>query len=119
MSNNTFALNIPKLKENLHNDQDIFVEIAKAMCDDIVQRGARLNRAVQSRDASVARQEAHAFRGGLGSVTATTAAGLAAELEHMAIASEWGGFDTKLALFNTELKRVSKEFEDELVKLAL
>ena len=110
-------LDLAKLKQNLSNDQDVFMEIAKAMCDDITQRGARLQRAAQSRDVATIKQETHAFKGGLGSVTAATAASLAADLERMAMAAQWGDFDAKLILFDDQLKKVFDAFQQELTRL--
>lgn len=110
-------LDLAKLKQNLSNDQDVFTEVAKAMCDDITQRGARLQQAAQSRDVAIIKQETHAFKGGLGSVTAATSASLAADLERLAMTAQWTEFDAKLILFNGQLKKVFDAFEQELTKL--
>ncbi len=110
-------LDLTKLKQNLSNDQDVFTEIAKAMCDDITQRGARLQQAAQSRDVATIKQETHAFKGGLGSVTAVTAASLAADLERMATTAQWNDFDIRLTLFYGELEKIFDAFEQELMRL--
>lgn len=111
------TLDLSKLKQTLGNDQDVFMEIAKAMCDDITQRGARLHQAAQIRDIAVIKQEAHAFKGGLGSVAAVTAASFAADLERMATTAQWNDFDIKLTLFYGELEKIFDAFEQELMRL--
>jgi HPt (histidine-containing phosphotransfer) domain-containing protein len=117
MKNEELPLDISKLKIFLWGEQDIFIQIAQAMRDDIDVRGARLHQAYLAGDAVTVKQEAHALKGGLASVTALTAAGLAADLERMATADQWNGFDVKLTLFNAELKRVDKQLQQELAML--
>jgi len=117
MQNDKLPLDILKLKKSLWNEQDVFIEIARAMRDDIAERGARLHQAYLARDALKAKQEAHALRGGLVSVTAVVAAGIAADLEQLALAAQWEGFDIKLALFQAETKRVDEQLQQELATL--
>ncbi|MEN9587674.1 MAG: hypothetical protein RIT15_1249, partial [Pseudomonadota bacterium] len=46
-----------------------------------------------------------------------TAASLAADLERMAMAAQWGDFDAKLILFDDQLKKVFDAFQKELTRL--
>lgn len=110
-------LDIQKLKKSLWDDQDMFIEIAHAMRQDIATRGGRLSQAYLERDALVAKHEAHALRGGLASVTAIGAAGLAADLEKMALTAQWEEFHGKLEIFELEIHRIDMQLEQELKNL--
>lgn len=115
MSQLTDVLDLPLLRERLWNDNSILQEIACAMRDDIVERGARLHSAVVRQDAAVAGHEAHALKGGLLSVTAQKAGDLAGQLEKMAKGGTWEGSLQCLAEYERQAQLVREYLERELI----
>lgn len=112
---NKAVIDLTLLRERLWRDEALLQEIACAMRDDIVQRGARLREAVTKHDATAARHEAHALKGGLVSITAQKAADLAGQLEQMAKGEAWEGSQQCLATYEQQALLVQDFLECEVI----
>ena len=100
------AVDLEQLRSNLDHDEELLQEFAVAMRREIQQRLERLQQAGQSADAALACAQAHALRGGLGSVGATQAVALTRSLEHSAAAGDWDQFQQALAQLQPRLQAI-------------
>jgi CheY-like chemotaxis protein len=100
------AMDLEQLRSNLDHDEELLQEFAVAMRREIQQRLERLQQAGQSADAALACAQAHALRGGLGSIGATQAVALTRSLEHSAAAGDWGQFQHALTQLQPRLQAI-------------
>ena len=100
------AVDLEQLRSNLDHDEELLQEFAVAMRREIQQRLERLQQAGQSADAALACAQAHALRGGLGSIGANQAVVLTRSLEHSAAAGDWDQFQQALTQLQPRLQAI-------------
>ena len=100
------AINLTRLLESLGGAEELLTEFIEAMQVELHQRMTRLHNAGLASNAAQACAQAHALRGALGSVGATTAAALTRKLENSARADEWADFQLTLAQLKDELRGI-------------
>ncbi len=103
------ALDADKLLVRLGGDRTAVAEIAVAMRADLKVRMRQIDTAFVARDATVAREQAHALKGALSSITADRAAMLAKGLEVAARQGAWTLFERTLPLFRAEIGRLDQQ----------
>lgn len=103
------ALDADKLLVRLGGDRAAVAEIAIAMRSDLKVRMRLIDTASAARDATVAREQAHALKGALSSITADRAAMLAKGLEVAARQGAWTLFERTLPLFRSEIGRLDQQ----------
>jgi len=112
-------IDLPLLKLRLLGDQALLREVAQIMCEDIEQRGFNLRQALQSGDMVLAKNEAHALKGGLGSVTAMRAADAASDLVRLAVENNWSTFAEKLVFFESEVEQVMHILKRDVIGISM
>lgn len=103
-----------QLKKKMGNNQDIFRAVILAMKVDLDARMLRLTSAASQRDQITATSEAHALKGALGEITATSAAYLASILERAADARDWATFDLAFSEFQMDANQLKEAFDEHL-----
>lgn len=100
------AMDLEQLRSNLDHDKELLQEFAVAMRREIQQRLGLLLQAGQAADAAQACAQAHALRGGLGSLGAVQAVALTRSLEHSAAAGDWDQFRQALTQLQPWLQAI-------------